>query len=101
VRQPAAFLPGRELTVMQKYHSTHAEHVLDLMVRCITTNTNPGDELSKDYAWNLLGELANGFGDYISSVINDPETPDEDKMPLRRASVLFHQMILDARKAVL
>lgn len=84
---------------MHNYHSTHADYVLDLMVRCITTNTNPGDELSKEYAWNLLGELANGFGDYIGSVISDPDTPEEDKLPLRRASVLFHQMILDARKA--
>jgi len=83
---------------MGKYHSTHAEYVLDQIVRSITTNTIPGLELSKKYAWNLLGELANGFGEYITNVIDDPETPEEDKMPLRRASVLFHQMILDARK---
>lgn len=86
---------------MTKYDSTHADHVLDLIVRSITANTIPGRELSRDYAWNLLGELGNGFGNYISSVIDDPATPEADKLPLRRASVLFHQMILDARKAVL
>jgi hypothetical protein len=75
------------------HHLIIAEAIVELIA-------NPGDEPhpSEQTAWNLLGELANGFGEYLAGYIKHPDISDEESLGLRRAGVLFHQMIIDAQK---
>jgi hypothetical protein len=77
--------------------STAHNGAMPTIVRCIAHPPNPGFEPTEEQAWGLLHEVANEFGEYISAVIERPETGDEEAFILRRASVLFHQMVFEAR----
>lgn len=74
-----------------------AKHTGNILRNMERWATDPNSGITVQEFSFLVGELGNGFGAYIDAVINDPETPDGDKLALRRATVLFHQMIYDVK----
>jgi hypothetical protein len=71
---------------------------LDSIVHCLTRPQYPGTGLSESEAWNLLGELANQFGEYIGDKIDEGASMDE-AFGMRRGHVLFLQMVTEGRPA--
>lgn len=80
---------------------SESDRALPTIVRYIAHPQNEGFEPTEEQAWNLLGELANEFTDCIGNAPITENTPHGEIMGMRRASVLFHQMVIEARKQAL
>jgi hypothetical protein len=72
---------------------------VEQIVHHLTRPQYPGAGLTEAQAWNLLGELANQFGEYIGNVIDKPGVDMDEAMGLRRGHVLFLQMVTEGRPA--